>query len=134
LTFFLDTDICIYFLKGKYKGIMNKLKTLHHSEIKIPSIVKAELLFGAEKSIKKNENKKKLQKFLAPYQIISFDDSASQIYAMVRADLEKKGKMIGHNDLIITSTVIANNGILVTNNQKEFSRIKKIKTENWIEF
>ncbi len=103
----------------------------HPDEIKICSIVKAEILYAAEKSIRKDKNLKKIEEFLLPFEIISFGDSESISYAGIRSDLEKRGEIIGPNDLLIASTVLANNGILVTHNVKEFSRVRNLRLEDW---
>lgn len=132
MNFFLDTNICIYFLKGKYTNITDQLKTLQPGSIKIASIVKAELLLGVEKSTRKQENREKILQFLMPYEVIGFDDVSTGYYAQIRANLEIQGKKIGPNDIILAATVMAHKGILVTNNEKEFKRIKGLKVENWI--
>jgi len=129
--FYLDTNICIYFLKGMYESVRTRLLEKHPDEIKICSIVKAEILYGGEKSIRKDENLKKIEEFLLPFEIISFGDSESISYAGIRSDLEKRGEIIGPNDLLIASTVLANNGILVTHNVKEFSRVRELRLEDW---
>ena len=134
MSYFLDTNTCIYFLKGTYKNILNKVLSFSPADIKISAIVQAELLYGVEKSIKKDENMKKLASFLLPFDIIPFDDNCSAYYAKIRVELEKIGTPIGPNDLMIGSTVLAQNGILVTNNVKEFSRISKLNIENWINY
>lgn len=131
MNFFLDTNICIYFLKGISTNINIQLRQVNPNNIKIPSIVKAELLFGAAKSNRKKQNTELINKFLLPLEIIPFDSRAAGFYAIVRSSLEKKGKVIGPNDLMIASIVLANNGTLVTNNIKEFKRIGKLKVVNW---
>ncbi len=133
MKYYLDTNICIYFLKGMNEKIKNKLIEKHPDEIKISSIVKAELLYGAEKSIKKEENIKKIKEFLFPFEIIPFGDKEAISYSKIRSTLEKQGKVIGPNDLIIAATVLENDGILITNNVKEFERVENIKIENWAE-
>lgn len=132
MNFFLDTNICVYFLKGVYPRILREIRNLDPAAIKIPSIVKAELLFGAEKSKNRMDNIKSVHQFMAPFEIVGFDDDAAQRYAMIRSSLEQKGRSIGPNDLIIASTVLANNGILVTSNEKEFRNVKNLKTVNWV--
>ena len=131
MNYFLDTNICIYFLKGTYSGILKKIRNLEPQFIKIPSIVKAELLFGAEKSKNRLENIKKVNLFIEPYEVVGFNDEAAISYSIIRSALELKGKSIGPNDLIIASTVLANNGVLITNNEKEFKNVKNLKIENW---
>ena len=131
MNFFLDTNIIIYFLKGIHPTIRDTLQRLNPNNVKIPSIVKAELLYGAEKSNLKVQNTLKIKQFLEPFEVISFDDNCTTTYSLIRASLESKGSIIGPNDIIIASTVLANNGTLVTHNVKEFMRIKNLKIENW---
>lgn len=94
-------------------------------------MVQAELYFGALKSSSKNKVLEALNKFLTPFEKIAFDPACSIIYAEIRAYLEKKGSVIGPNDLIIAATTLAHNAILVTANTREFSRIKKLAVEDW---
>ncbi|PKL17320.1 MAG: VapC toxin family PIN domain ribonuclease [Spirochaetae bacterium HGW-Spirochaetae-5] len=131
MNYFLDTNICVYFLKGLYPSVLENIQNSNPNNIKIPSIVKAELLYGAEKSQHKTKNLTNINRFLEPFEIIPFDDDCSIIYSKIRATLELKEKGIGPNDYIIASTALAKNGILVTNNSKEFERIKNLKIENW---
>ncbi len=128
---FLDTNICIYFLKGEYPGIAEKLSRKHPSDIRIPAIVEAELRFGVEKSKRKSLNQTKLTQFLSPYQIIPFDSKASMIYAALRLQLQNDGTPVGANDMLIAATVMSHSGVLVTANTKEFGRIVGLKHENW---
>lgn len=131
MNYFLDTNICIYFLKGFFPNIKKKIEEIPPHSIKIASIVKAELLFGVQNSSRKKNNLELVNRFLLPFEIIPFDDPATDVYSKIRFDLSKNGKIIGPNDLILASTVLANKGILVSNNLNEFSRIKNLKVENW---
>ena len=132
MKYFLDTDICIYFLKGTYPNVLKNIQKHHPDEIKIAAIVKAELLYGALKSRKVDENIEKVTKFLLPFEIVGFSDRSTNYYAENRAGLEKKGNSIGPNDLILASIVQSNDGILITNNKREFKRVKNLKLENWV--
>lgn len=131
MNFFLDTNICIYFLKGKKEEVRTNLKKLKPEQIKIPSIVKAELLLGAAKSQNSKKNREILSRFLEPFEIIPFGDTEAEIYSEIRSELEKKGNPIGPNDLLIAATVLSGNGTLITNNEKKFNRIPSLKVENW---
>lgn len=111
---------------------MENIQNTNPGNIKIPSIVKAELLYGAEKSHHKVKNLSNINRFLEPFEIIPFDDDCSIVYSKLRSAMELKGTIIGPNDYIIAATVLAKNGILVTNNIKEFERVKNLKIENWI--
>jgi tRNA(fMet)-specific endonuclease VapC len=130
--YFLDTNTCIYYLNGKYESIKGKLLSISPEQIQIPSVVKAELLLGAYKSKKRNSNLEKIEKFLQPFEVVPFEDRMTYIYADIRFEIEKKGNVIGPNDMFIASIVKYHNGILVTNNEKEFNRIKDLKIDNWV--
>ena len=131
MSYLFDTNICVYFLKGLYPVLPTKMLSVQPVDIKVPAIVKAELLYGAEKSIRRAENLEKISAFLYPFEIIPFNDAAAVFYGTIRAYLEKKGQPIGPNDLIIAATALANNAVLITNNTKEFARIPELKLENW---
>lgn len=132
MKYYLDTNICVYYIKGKYPKLLEKLLSKHPNDIKIPAIVKAELIYGAQKSERKKKNEEVIRKFLLPFEIIAFGDKQSEIYGNIRADLEKKGKIIGPNNLLIASIVLSEDGILVTNNEKELKKVKELKIENWV--
>ena len=129
--FFLDTNTCIYFLNGRFDFVKEKILSTPPNEIQIPTIVKAELLLGAYKSKKRKENTEKVERFLEPFEIIPFIDLITYTYAEIRNEIEKKGEVIGPNDMFIASIVKFHEGILVTNNVNEFARIKGLKIENW---
>jgi len=131
--FFLDTNTCIYFLKGTYRSILEEFKKRKPEEIKIPSMVKAELLLGVEKSERREQNLHIYSKFLEPFEIVGFDDDAAMLYAKIRASLEKKGELIGPNDMIIAATVMAKKGILISHNVKEFKQISGLLLEDWVD-
>ena len=133
MTYFLDTNICIYYLNNSHPILSSKLKGIPSASIKIPSMVAAELLYGAEKSVKREHTLQLIKTFLSIFKIIDFDEKAARHYAVLRAELERKGQTIGSNDLVIAATAIAHKGILVTHNTREFSRITELTTEDWME-
>ena len=130
--YFLDTNTCVYFLNGKYESVREKIIKTPPNEVAIPIIVKAELILGAYKSKKKKENLEKVELFLAPFEIIPFIDAMSYVYADIRSNSEKSGKIIGPNDLLIASIVKFHEGILISNNILEFKRIIGLNIENWV--
>ena len=133
MKYYLDTNIVIYAIKGKYPNIIKRFLKVPYQSIVLPSIVIAELEFGAKKSANYKKVTKKYEEFINHFDEVSFDNKAAKIYADIRYDLEKKGAIIGPNDLIIAATVLANDGILVTHNVKEFNRVKDLKIEDWTE-
>lgn len=131
--FFLDTNICIYFLNGKFEKVKEKIVSTPPNLIGIPSVVKAELIFGAYKSRKREDNLERVERFLAPFEIIPFDNRMAYTYAEIRSQAESTGAIIGPNDLFIASIVLFNKGTLVTGNRGEFERIRGLNVENWSE-
>lgn len=129
---FLDTNTCIYFLNGTHPSVRDRLLSTAPVDIAISAIVKAELLVGARKSTKSAETLSLVTRFLEPFEIVPFDSDASGTYGVIRADLEKRGTIIGPNDLLIAATVLHHNGTLVTHNIREFSRVPGLNIENWV--
>jgi tRNA(fMet)-specific endonuclease VapC len=129
--YFLDTNICIYYLKGSSDTLRDRLLETPPNEIKIPVIVHSELFYGVKKSKRKKKNQENLQAFLKTFEIVDYEKSMSQTYAEIRVSCESSGDVIGPNDLLIATITIAHNGTLVTRNRKEFSRIPNLKTEMW---
>lgn len=126
----LDTNICIYIINKKPAAVLERFKEFGTGEIGISSIVAAELAFGVQKtgSIR---NKEALNLFLAPLSIVPFDTGCVWAYGTLRAQLEKLGQPIGALDTMIAAQALALDLPLVTNNQKEFSRVPGLKLENW---
>jgi tRNA(fMet)-specific endonuclease VapC len=100
-------------------------------EIKIPAIVAAELLYGAEKSMKRDRNYKLFKEFLSIYELMPFSENAIEHYAIIRASLERKGALIGSNDIIIASIALAHGGVVVSHNTAEFKRVDGLSVEDW---
>ncbi|MDZ4742228.1 MAG: type II toxin-antitoxin system VapC family toxin [Verrucomicrobiota bacterium] len=129
--FYLDSDTCIDFLRGNNRGLYDKIQDLDHGSLLIPSMVKAELIYGAYCSHRQNENRKILDVFLGEFKTVDFDSSAAEYYAKIKIELKKSGQPIGGNDMVIASTVLSRNGTLITRNHAEFSRIEGLRWEDW---
>ena len=132
MIYLLDTNTCIYFLNRSSEKIISQCKRFSPSQINLPSITVAELFYGAEKSKAKKRNWAIVENFVSTFEIVPFDEKSCEIYARIRASLEKSGVPIVPMDLLIASISLANNSILVSNNIKEFRRIKGLKLENWV--
>ncbi len=128
----LDTNICIYIIKNKPLNVRKKLESYDFGEIAISSITVSELYYGVYKSFKTEQNLLSLNNFLSPFNIVKFDIECALAYGKIRAELENKGQIIGYMDMLIASCSLAKNFTLITNNLKEFKRIKGLKVENWI--
>ncbi|WP_139651941.1 type II toxin-antitoxin system VapC family toxin [Raoultibacter phocaeensis] len=128
---FLDTCVCIEFLRGTMPNVFKALKAHDPQEIALPAVVEAELRCGALKSAKPQENLLKVELFLAPFKSIPFDSPCAEEYGIIRAELEKDGRVIGPNDLMIAATTRAHLATLVTDNVKEFERVRGLAVESW---
>ena len=132
MIYMLDTNICIYIIKQKPKEVIDHFKKMKENDICISSITYSELLYGAEKSSNVKKNLLALTMFLSNIEILPYDENASSEYGLIRAELEKDGKLIGPLDMLIAAHAKSLNIKLVTNNVKEFERVKGLKLENWI--
>jgi tRNA(fMet)-specific endonuclease VapC len=127
--YLLDTNICIYIIKKKPIKVFEKFKEFNIGDLKISSITYAELYFGAYNSQQVEKNLQTIKNFLLPFEVIDFDKKAAIEYAKIKANLRKKGQVIGELDMQIAGVALSNNLILVTNNEKEFNRIDNLKIE-----
>jgi tRNA(fMet)-specific endonuclease VapC len=127
--YLLDTNICIFFLKGKF-NLDSKLETIGEANCFISEITLAELKYGAEKSEKPIENKKSIELLLTKFNLLPIYNSLDT-YAKEKARLAKVGKIIDDFDLLIAATAVTHNMIMVTNNTSHFTRVKGIKIEDW---
>lgn len=126
----LDTDILIYFLKGK-ESVVSKMCELPVDELGTTIINHAELFFGALNSAHKKKNTIKVQDVLGKLNLLPFCEGSSYRFAENKATLKKTGKIVADLDLMIASICIQNEVTLITNNVKHFKRIKGLKIENW---
>jgi tRNA(fMet)-specific endonuclease VapC len=93
--------------------------------------VKAELLYGARKSERVDENLRRLDQFFGALPSLPFDDEAAAHYGVARAQLHRTSSMIGPNDLLIAATALASDATLVTRNDAEFRRVVGLRVEVW---
>ena len=130
--YMLDTDICIYIIKRKPRSVLKRLESLQPGQLAISAITFAELMNGAKKSQRLEANVAKLNELAELIEIRPFDQKAATFYGDVRSTLEKKGNIIGSNDLLIAAHALSLDWILVSNNEKEFGRVDGLRIENWI--
>ena len=130
--YLLDTDICIYLIKRQPPQALTKVQTLELSAVGISSITLSELEYGVAKSSRPQQNKLALVQFLAPLEVLPYDDVAAARYGPIRAFIESQGTPIGPLDTLIAAHALVINYILVTNNVREFSRLPDLVVENWV--
>ena len=127
----LDSDILIYFLKGKQEIVEQFVK--HPPDDLLTSRINyTELLYGAYNSTRIERNLQTILEFLENFEILEFDKRAAEIFAVEKARLKKRGTIVADMDLMIASIAIANDIALVTNNIKHFERIKDLRLVRWI--
>jgi len=132
--YMLDTDTCIFIIKKKSPAFLERFKEHREEGLHISSITLAELEFGIENnsSAYKEKNRIALLEFLTIFKILAFDENASKEYGIVKKQLKDKNCLIGSFDMLIGSQARSLNMTLVTNNIREFGRIKNLKLENWM--
>ena len=128
----LDTNTCIYIINNRPPNVLERFRKYKAGEVGISSIAASELAYGVAKS-GSAKNRKALDMFLAPMQILPFDSQCLWFYADLRTSLEKQGLSIGPMDTLIAAQALSIDGTLVTNNIKEFMRVPKLKLDNWFE-
>lgn len=133
MIFMLDTDICIYIIKRKPVSVLKRLESLQPGQLAMSAITFAELMNGAKKSQHVEANLERLNALSELLDIRPFDKQAAVYYGDVRSSLEKRGEIIGGNDLLIAAHALSLGWILVTNNEREFSRVEGLKIVNWAE-
>lgn len=131
--YLLDSSICIYIINNRPRQVVERIKTLKVRQVKLSAISLAELEYGASKSRARDRNRQALIDFATPFDIIEFNDGDAEIFGILRADLERRGSVIGPYDMQIAAQAITRNLVLVTNNVAEFARIPNLKIENWVE-
>ena len=131
MKYFLDTNVIIDMLKGKHPCMFRHFENTYSTDIYVPSVVVAELEYGAAHSADYEKNKSLYERFISNFAIIPFDKKCCKPYGTIRQDLNAAGTPIGGNDMLIAATVIANGGVLVTHNVGEFSRINNLAVEDW---
>ena len=126
IAFMLDTNICIYIIKKKPEQVLGRLKNTRISDIGVSSITLSELEYGAAKSSRPDQNRIALIEFLVPLEILPYNDMAAREYGRIRASLERHGTPIGSMDMLIAAHALSLNCTLVTNNEREFSRVTSL--------
>lgn len=132
MRYMLDTNICIELIRGRGERVLKKIKTLQIDDIGLSVITYAELEHGVWKSTRPEQNRIALNLFCAPLEIAPFESDAAAACGRLRAQLEKLGKVIGPMDLLIAAHALALGCTLITNNEREFCRVKGLRVGNWL--
>ena len=129
--FMLDTDTCSYIMKRSNNAVLKRVRAVAVSDVCMSVITKSELLYGVEVSPRSEQDGAALNAFLRHVDVVDYHDAATTHYAQIRADLKKRGQLIGANDLFIAAHARSLGLTLVTNNTTEFGRVHGLTIENW---
>lgn len=130
--YMLDTDMCSYIIKERPARVLQHFQELDMENICVSIVSYAELVYGVERSSSKRINHSVLKNFRRHLDVIKWDIGAADEYAVLRTELEAKGTPIGAMDMMIAAHSKSINTVLVTNNQKHFTKVKGLKIENWV--
>ena len=131
IKFLLDTNTVIYVIKRRPIEALATFNR-HQGQMAISTITLAELVYGAEKSQKVEQNLAQVEDFASRLEVLNYGTKAAAHYGDIRATQEKRGSVIGANDLHIAAHARSEGLIVVTNNLKEFQRVDGLRTENWV--
>ena len=129
--YLLDTNICIYIRREKPERVLRHFDKVSPGEAAISVITYGELLCGATKSSRRAASLETVREFVRLVPQLPMPETAAEAYGFIRANLEARGEMIGPNDLWIAAHAVAAGLTLVTNNEKEFRRVRGLKVLNW---
>ena len=130
--FLIDTNICIYIMNEHPPEVIQSFREIGIGNICISSITVSELQYGVWKSKQIQKNIRRLDEFLSPFEILAYDEKAANYYGRIRSLLEKQGNVIGPLDMLIAAHALSVDLTLITNNEKEFKRVKSLKIKNWV--
>jgi tRNA(fMet)-specific endonuclease VapC len=131
MKYLLDTNICIYLIRQRPASVIREMAQQQVGDVGLSSITVAELQYGVAKSAQVERNRSALEQFLAPLVIVEFDAAAATVYGTIRALLERRGTPIGSLDTLIAAHAVSLGVTLVTNNEREFGRVPRLKLTNW---
>jgi tRNA(fMet)-specific endonuclease VapC len=131
LQYMLDTNICIYVIKNYPPKLRERFERFSEN-LCISSITLAELHYGVEKSARRLENLQEVDQFTARLEVLAFSARAAAYFGQIRAEVERVGKPAGPFDMLIGAHARAEGLIVVTNNEREFSRLPGVRVENWV--
>lgn len=130
--YLIDTNICIYIRQNRPAIVPARFQAIPAGDVVMSEITWGELVFGAEKSRQRDIALQRLDELATIIPVEPLPEGAGRAYGKFRAQLEKAGEMIGGNDLWIAAHAAAASLTLITNNEREFKRIKALKVENWV--
>lgn len=129
----LDTDTCIFLMRGESPALAAKVQSVPLQQQVMSAVTLAELTYGVQASAaaKRKQNQSVLDSLVLHLAVLDWPQDAAKDYAEIRADLKKRGAQLGAADLMIAAHARSMGAIVVTNNAKDFERVKGLQVENW---
>ena len=129
----LDTDTCIFLMRGESQRLEAMVQSVPLQQQVMSAVTFAELTYGVQASstAKRKQNQITLDSLVLHLAVLDWPQDAAKHYAVIRADLKKRGAQLGAADLMIAAHARAIDAIVVTNNVKDFGRVKGLEIENW---
>ena len=131
MRYILDTNVLVDYLNGRFPAVLRRIRESSPEDLATSSVVAAELRYGAEKSRDPSRNHARLDILLREMTSLDFDLRAAAAYGVLRSALERRGRPIGANDMLIAAQAIGAGLVLVTDNVREFTHVKGLRVETW---
>ena len=131
--YLLDTDICIFLMRGESPALAAHVQSVPLEQQVMSAVTFAELSYGVQASAaaKRKQNQAVLDSLTLHLAILDWPQEAARHYAEIRLDLKKRGAQLDAADLMIAAHARAMGATVVTNNTKDFGRVKGLQVENW---
>lgn len=129
--YMLDTDTCIYVIKNRPSGLRQRFDE-SEDQLSISAIMHGELLYGAENSGRRAQNRRTIEEFAGRLDVLPFSANAAAHYGQIRAALRRAGRPAGVHDMLIGAHARSEGLILATSNTREFERMPGLQVENWV--
>jgi tRNA(fMet)-specific endonuclease VapC len=130
LRYLLDTNLCIRVLRDRPQGLRARFNA-NAEALCLSDVVLYELLYGAERSSDPSRIRQEVEHFAARLTVLPFDSDAAAHTAEIRADLERRGSVIGPYDLMIAGHARSRGLMVITGNLGEFQRVQGLRCEDW---
>ncbi len=134
MVYMLDTDTCIFLMRGESPALAAQVQSVPLQQQVMSAVTFAELMYGVQASAvaKRKQNQAVLDNLALHLAVLDWPQEAAHHYAEIRFDLKKRGAQLGAADLMISAHARAIGATVVTNNTKDFGRVKGLQIENWM--
>ena len=132
MKYLVDTDILIYLCNSKSAKLDRRFRRHKQEDFTVSAITVGELIYGVNKSKRREKNLEAILKILSPFTVLDFDSRDAWEYGEIRAELESEGKVIGGNDMLIAAQARQRKLTVITNSTREYERVSGLKVVSWV--